>query len=135
MSLSEENSNGFPNVEEDVSKNNDEHDGDEATPFVPSGKNWDRTRFDFNFDFDRWMGKYVRWTDEKPMLSRCVVSAITASVGVLLARATTTGSNSKLSVRSQIRQNRPLHEGIDVLEAISFAVHGGLVAGPLSYYM
>ena len=134
MSLSEEPSNGSPNVEGE-SESNDEHDGDEATPLVPSGKNRDRPGFGFDFDFDRWMRKYVRWTDEKPMLSRCVVSAITASVGVLLAHATTTGSNSKLSVRSQFRQKRPLHEGIDMLEVISFAVHGGLVAGPLSYYM
>lgn len=138
MSLTEENSKGFPNFEGD-SDDNDQENG-EKTPLVTPGSR-DRPTFDlgvgfdFDLDFDVWMRKYVRWTDERPLLSRCVVSATTAFVGVLLARATTTGSHHKLSARSQKRQQRPLGEDIDILEAISFAVHGGLVAGPLSYYM
>ena len=140
MSLTEETSTGFQNFEGE-SDDDDKHYGDEATPLVPQSRKGDRpgcglyNGLNFDFDFDGWMRKYLIWTYERPLLSRCIVSAITASVGAMLARVTTTGNNSKLSVRSQNRQQRTRHEGIDMLEVISFAVHGGLVAGPLSYYM
>ena len=88
-----------------------------------------------DFGADRWMKKYVRWTDERPMFSRCVVSAITASIGVLLARLTTTRTNSKVSAQGFRGHHQTEYNHIGILELIAFAVHGGLVAGPLSYKM
>ena len=127
-------SKGSFDFEGESDKENDEYDCDKI-PLVPSGRNLNRKGSDFGFDFNRWMRKYVEWTDERPMFSRSVVSAITASIGVLLARATTTGSSSKVPLRNQNRQQPRQHNGIDILEMIAFAVHGGLVAGPLSYHM
>ena len=84
----------------------------------------------FCVDFDGWMKRYTLWTDERPLQSRCVTSAITASIGALLASAIT--NMRKLNVSSKEQRRR--HDGIDWLEIISFAVHGGLVAGPISHY-
>lgn len=129
----EEISNGSSNVEGETDGENDKL-GCDKLPLVPSLRKLGRLTIDFNFDVDNWMKKYVRWTDERPMLSRCVVSAITASIGVVLARATTR-NNSTRSARSHQSQQQVKYGDIGILEMIAFAVHGGLVGGPLSYYM
>lgn len=129
----EEISNGSSNVEGETDEENDKI-GCDKLPLVPSLRKLGRLTIDFNFDVDNWMRQYVRWTDERPMFSRCVVSAITASIGVLLARATTR-NNSTSSARSHQRQQQVKYGDIGILEMIAFAVHGGLVGGPLSYYM
>lgn len=126
-------SNGSSNLKGKTDEENDKFEGDKI-PLVPSLRKIGRLSSDLNFDLDRWMKQYVRWTDERPMFSRCVVSAITASIGVVLARATTR-NNSTRSARSHQSQQQVKYGDIGILEMIAFAVHGGLVGGPLSYYM
>lgn len=123
----EEISNGSSNVEGETDQENDKI-GCDKLPLVPSLSKLGRLTTDFNFDVDNWMKQYVQWTDERPMFSRCVVSALTASIGVLLARATTRKARSHQRQQAQ-------YGDIGILEIIAFAVHGGFVGGPLSYYM
>jgi hypothetical protein len=136
--MSEENSMGHPNVEGE-SDENDKHDKGSGIPLVPPDRNRVKPVRDlgvgFDLDFDGWMKQYMLWTDKRPLYSRCVTSAITASLGVLLAGATSSNGKRKRSFPGQNRNRGTENEGIDLLEAISFAIHGGLVAGPLSYYM
>lgn len=138
MSMSEENSMGHPNVEGE-SDENDKRDKGSGIPLVPPDRNRVKPVRDlgvgFDLDFDGWMKQYMLWTDKRPLYSRCVTSAITASLGVLLAGATSSNGKRKRSFPGQNRNRGTENEGIDLLEAISFAIHGGLVAGPLSYYM
>ena len=126
----EEISNESSNVEGKTDEENDKFESDKI-PLVPSLRKLGRLSSDFNFDLDRLLKQYVQWTDERPMFSRCVVPAVTASIGVLMAR-TTTRSHNTSSARSHQRQRS---DTIGILEVIAFAIHGGLVAGPLSYYM
>jgi len=130
MTIPEMSSTAFPKVEED----SDEKDNGKEAAAIVSPKGSPKAGSDwgvgFDFDIDGWMKKYVSWTYKQPMKSRCIVSAITASIGVLLARLTTTRTGP---VRTY--QQKTIHKNIDLLELASFAVHGGFVAGPLSYYM
>lgn len=133
MPLHEENPNEFPSAEGDADNINKQDNDDTVTAnLLPLRRNRNKPGYDFGvgLDFDGLMKKYLIWTYEQPLKSRCIASAITAFLGALLARATTTaGNKSKLSARNQ-NQKR-----INMLEVISFAVHGGLVAGPLSHYI
>ena len=137
--MPEETSKEFRSVEGE-SDNQDKCSDNKTAPLAPLGgiqEKLDSDRgvgFGAELNFDSLMRKYMLWTDEKPILSRCIVSATTAFLGVLLARATETRNNSRHLVRGR-NPRRPTNEGIDILEAISFAVHGGLIAGPLSYYV
>ena len=116
----EEISNGSSKLEEKTDEENDKFESDKI-PLVPSLRKLGRLSSDYNFDL--LLKQYVHWTDERPMFSRCVVSAITASIGVLLARTTTRSQNTSSS-RSGQRQRI---DTIGILEVIAFAVHGGLV--------
>eukprot|EP00934_Nitzschia_sp_Nitz4_P003854 Nitzschia sp. Nitz4//scaffold9_size221794//186231//186982//NITZ4_001376-RA/size221794-snap-gene-0.112-mRNA-1//1//CDS//3329561091//3844//frame0 len=63
--------------------------------------------------------RYKEWCEKEPLRARCVTFAVVGALGALLgARTNPKSSRSKPSV--------------DWLEVIAFALHGGLVAGPLS---
>jgi hypothetical protein len=80
---------------------------------------------------DLWMKRYVTWLDSHPLLARCVTCAVTECIGsILTARRAITTSNN---VHRRGRNNTPTKIGIDWLEVLAFALHGALVAGPLSY--
>ena len=94
-----------------------------------------------SYGLNRWMKRYVQWLDSKPLLARCVTSAVTGCVGAILTsrRCLKTTSNN---VHRRQRGHTPSRSnniskktGIDWLEVLAFGLHGAFVAGPLSYRM
>ena len=66
--------------------------------------------------------KYLKWLDDEPLKARCITAAIIGACGALLGARMPPKSRRKTA-------------SIDWIEVVSFALHGGLVAGPLSHYL
>lgn len=65
------------------------------------------------------LDRYMRWTDKNPVKSSCLTCASVGALGAMLGARKT----------SELRGTRV--QSIDWMEVIAFALHGGLVAGPL----
>lgn len=65
--------------------------------------------------------RYQRWMTRNPLKARCFTYAVIGAVGSMI------GSRKARGPRKP--------KVIDWLEVVSFAMHGGLVGGPLSHYM
>ena len=69
-----------------------------------------------------YLEQYVKWLDTEPLKARCVTAAILGACGAVLGARTTPKS--------------PRHSStIDWMEVVTFALHGGIIAGPLSHYV
>ena len=64
--------------------------------------------------------RYSQYLDRYPMKTRCFTGAVIGAIG------------SMIGSRKAVRRKGLV---IDWLEVFSFALHGGLVAGPVSHYM
>ena len=71
-------------------------------------------------DDESILDRYTRWLDQKPLMARCWTCAVVAALGAMLGAR----KNSERGRRGQ--------SSIDWMEVVSFALHGGLVAGPLT---
>ena len=69
-----------------------------------------------------YLEQYVKWLDKEPLKARCVTAAILGAWGSVLGARTTPKSSRHSST-------------IDWMEVVTFALHGGLVAGPLAHYV
>ena len=69
-----------------------------------------------------YLVRYVNWFEGEPLKARCVTAAIVGACGAVLGARTTPKSPRHTST-------------IDWIEVVTFALHGGLIAGPLSHYM
>ncbi|KAL3909103.1 MAG: hypothetical protein SGARI_002765 [Bacillariaceae sp.] len=120
-----------------VKEEGDEEDANESSieqqqQAPPASSILTRCRGSFdnvNFKMDRLLKKYELWLDEYPIKSRCIVGALTAAIGAVMgSRNSASGSSFPRADQSKASFK------IDWVQVLSFAVHGGLVAGPLSYY-
>ena len=68
-----------------------------------------------------YLDRYLKWLDDEPLKARCVSYAVIGACGALLGAR-----------KNSIGRPNPT---IDWPEVISFIIHGGLVAGPLSHYL
>jgi hypothetical protein len=69
-----------------------------------------------------FLEKYLKELDENPLRTRSLTFAVVGAVGSML------GARKNPSKESRKRPT------IDWPEVLSFTLHGGLVAGPLSHY-
>jgi hypothetical protein len=75
---------------------------------------------------DALLKKYETWLDANPLKARSVVCAVTGALGALLgARRSPMGKGPVVKTE----------KSVDWLAVLSFAIHGGLVGGPLSFYV
>lgn len=69
-----------------------------------------------------YLKQYLKWLDTEPLKARCATAAIVGACGAALGART--------------RPKSPRHNStIDWIEIVTFALHGGLIAGPLSHYV
>jgi hypothetical protein len=88
-------------------------------------------------DPNQLLQKCVLWLDDdddddddnnRLLFKRCIVCALTSTIGSMI------GSKKSFSGRSSTKQQQS--SSIEYwLEVLSFAIQGGFVAGPLSYYV
>jgi hypothetical protein len=89
--------------------------------------------------FDKILKKYESWLDAHPVQARCVVGAVTSAIGAWIGsrRVENHEKTTIVITRRQwlwtTRRNSAPH--VDWLQVLDFAIHGGLVAGPLSYFV
>lgn len=83
-------------------------------------------------DVNRWLTLYVNWLDASPVAARCATCAVTAVLG-----ASWTARHRRQEAILKKRRGRKKTPVVsrDWLEILAFGLHGGLVAGPMSYYM
>jgi hypothetical protein len=96
------------------------------------GRNPSRSRMiDFRkyflkYNLNNLMKSYVSWLYAKPLTARCVTCTITGILGAIISETQKISNNRR-------QKYRQVKNSIDWLEVLAFGLHGGLVAGPLSY--
>jgi hypothetical protein len=95
-------------------------------------------KIDHKEEKEEWLKQYQNWMDEQhPLVARCVIGAVTSILGAMLGFAASASANHKRRHGNNHHQTQQSsYDNYDYwMNVLSFGIHGGLVAGPLSYYM